>query len=365
MIARYPRPQKRHRSAAAEADIAPVMTVVSGIRSIRSEFQIPPSRTLSVVVKPAPAAEPVLRAEAAAIGALARADVRIDPAADRAADAVLKVVEGSEIHVSLAGVVDVRGRASAAGQGAAEGRGRARAHRGEARARGLPSAGPGRGRGARGGPAHRAPGAPGHLARGAGAARCARRPLSPRPTPLSRDRSPPACRAAASPGRSARMAPSARPRPSRARGRTREHRRAPSSWPTTRRRGGGVAGASWTAPAGTGPPRLHRPASPAPGGPLAGDPDGGGLCGRRGRRDRGPGFRAAQVAERRPGRGSEGRQASWRKASPAPRASLAGGARNRRERLAGRGRLARRSSPAGPGPSPGCRRPSHASTSSP
>ena len=107
MIARYPRPQKRHRSAAAEADIAPVMTVVSGIRSIRSEFQIPPSRTLSVVVKPGPAAETVLRAEAAAIGALARAEVRIDPAADRTTDAVLKVVEGSEIHVSLAGVVDV------------------------------------------------------------------------------------------------------------------------------------------------------------------------------------------------------------------------------------------------------------------
>ena len=107
MIARYPRPQKRHRSPAAEADIAPVMTVVSGIRNIRSEFQIPPSRTLSVVVKPVPAVEPVLRAEAGAIGALARADVRIDPAADRTADAVLKVVEGSEIHVSLAGVVDV------------------------------------------------------------------------------------------------------------------------------------------------------------------------------------------------------------------------------------------------------------------
>jgi valyl-tRNA synthetase len=107
MIARYPRTQKRHRSPAAEADIAPVMTVVSGIRSIRSEFQIPPSRTLSVVVKPGPAVEPVLNAEAGAIGALARADVRIDPIAERATDAVLKVVEGSEIHVSLAGVVDV------------------------------------------------------------------------------------------------------------------------------------------------------------------------------------------------------------------------------------------------------------------
>jgi valyl-tRNA synthetase len=39
--------------------------------------------------------------------------VRVDPGAERAADAVLKVVEGSEVHVSLTGVVDVeaeRGR---------------------------------------------------------------------------------------------------------------------------------------------------------------------------------------------------------------------------------------------------------------
>jgi valyl-tRNA synthetase len=107
LVARYPRPQKRQLDPAAEADIATVMTVVSGIRNIRSEFQIPPSRTLSVVLKPVPAVESVLRAETAAVGALAKADVRIDRAAERAGDAVLKVVEGCEIHVSLAGVVDV------------------------------------------------------------------------------------------------------------------------------------------------------------------------------------------------------------------------------------------------------------------
>jgi valyl-tRNA synthetase len=113
VIARYPRVQKRQRDVSAEADIAPVMAVISGIRSIRSEFRIPPSRTLSVVIKPTPTVEPVLRAESAAIGALGKAEVRVDPGAERAADAVLKVVEGSEVHVSLTGVVDVeaeRGR---------------------------------------------------------------------------------------------------------------------------------------------------------------------------------------------------------------------------------------------------------------
>jgi valyl-tRNA synthetase len=107
VVARYPRVQKRHRNAQAEAEIAPVMAVISGIRNLRSEFQIPPSRTLAAVVKPTPASEAALRAEAAAIGALAKADVRIDPGAARATDEVLKVVEGAEIHVSLAGVVDV------------------------------------------------------------------------------------------------------------------------------------------------------------------------------------------------------------------------------------------------------------------
>jgi valyl-tRNA synthetase len=113
MIARSPRMQKRHRNVAAEADIGPVMAVISGIRSVRSEFQIPPSRTLSATIKPSPGVESTLRDEVTAIGALARADVRIDPGAERAPDGVLKVVEGSEIHVSLAGVVDVeaeRGR---------------------------------------------------------------------------------------------------------------------------------------------------------------------------------------------------------------------------------------------------------------
>jgi valyl-tRNA synthetase len=107
MIARYPRVQKRHRNAQAEAEIAAVMAVISGIRNLRSEFQIPPSRTLAAVVRPNPGAEAALRAETAAIGALAKAEVRIDPGALRATDEVLKVVEGAEIHVSLAGVIDV------------------------------------------------------------------------------------------------------------------------------------------------------------------------------------------------------------------------------------------------------------------
>src|SRR5262249_2535658 len=89
-------------------EIAPVMAVISGIRNIRSEFQIPPSRTLTVLLKPTSAVEALLQRESAAIGALAKADPRIAPDADRAADAGLKVVEGAEIHVALAGVIDVR-----------------------------------------------------------------------------------------------------------------------------------------------------------------------------------------------------------------------------------------------------------------
>src|SRR5262249_37383796 len=67
MIARYPRVQKRHRNAQAEAEISPVMAVISGIRNLRSEFQIPPSRTLAAVVKPTHGTEAALRAESAAI----------------------------------------------------------------------------------------------------------------------------------------------------------------------------------------------------------------------------------------------------------------------------------------------------------
>ena len=135
-------------------------------------------------MKPSPAAaERVLRAEAAAIGALARADVRIDPAAERAADAVLKVVEGSEIHVSLAGVVDVEAERARLGKELRKveedlARTEAKLGREDFRQR-APAEVVAREEARRA--EHR--GAPGDAARGAGAARCPRRPLSPRSIP--------------------------------------------------------------------------------------------------------------------------------------------------------------------------------------
>jgi valyl-tRNA synthetase len=107
MVARYPRARRR-LDPAAETGVAPVMAVVTAVRNLRSEMRLPPARVLPVTVRPASeAAAGALRAEAATIAALARAEVRIDPAAARPPRAALKVLEGCEVYVPLEGLVDV------------------------------------------------------------------------------------------------------------------------------------------------------------------------------------------------------------------------------------------------------------------
>jgi valyl-tRNA synthetase len=115
MIARYPRASRRPIDAAALAEVVPVMGVVAAVRTLRSEMQIPPARTLTVVVRPPRegASAATLREHVAAIGALARAEVTVDPEAARPPDAAIKVTESGEVYVSLAGVLDLveeRGR---------------------------------------------------------------------------------------------------------------------------------------------------------------------------------------------------------------------------------------------------------------
>ena len=121
MVASYPRAGRRPVDGAATAEIRPAMAVITAVRNLRSEMQISPARSLEVIVKPpAPnrlgegtseragvALDSALRQSADAIGALARASVRIDPDAERPDQAAVLIVEGCEIYVPLRGVLDV------------------------------------------------------------------------------------------------------------------------------------------------------------------------------------------------------------------------------------------------------------------
>jgi valyl-tRNA synthetase len=108
MVARYPRPRRRELDAPAEADMGTLMGVVAAVRNVRSEMRIPPAHLLSVIVRPPdPARTALLTGAALAVGALARAEIRVDPEAGRPPQSALGVVEGCEIYIPLGGVVDL------------------------------------------------------------------------------------------------------------------------------------------------------------------------------------------------------------------------------------------------------------------
>ena len=116
MISRFPRVRRRDLDPAAEAAMAPIMGVISALRNLRSELQIPPSRTLTAIVRPpAGTVAASLQETAASIAALARAEIQVDPEATRPPRSLLAIAEGCEVYVPVEGVVDIeaeRGRLS-------------------------------------------------------------------------------------------------------------------------------------------------------------------------------------------------------------------------------------------------------------
>jgi valyl-tRNA synthetase len=92
----------------AEREMALLMQAVTAVRNIRGEMRLSPAQSLTVIVKAAPADEPLLREHAGLIQALARARVTVDPDASRPATAsALGVAGQSELYVDLAGLVDL------------------------------------------------------------------------------------------------------------------------------------------------------------------------------------------------------------------------------------------------------------------
>jgi valyl-tRNA synthetase len=87
--------------------MAPVIAVVSAIRTVRSESRISPAAELEVTVRPSPATAKTLEAAAPLIGGLARARVRIAPGAERPPLSAHVVESGVDVFVHLQGVVDV------------------------------------------------------------------------------------------------------------------------------------------------------------------------------------------------------------------------------------------------------------------
>jgi len=107
MIAPYPKAVRRRVDAAAERDMAVLMGAVAAIRTIRGEMRVPPGVTLAVTAKTAGTHGALLREHAALVQALARATLTVDPRAARPRASALGVVGGTELYVTLEGVVDL------------------------------------------------------------------------------------------------------------------------------------------------------------------------------------------------------------------------------------------------------------------
>ena len=107
MIAPYPTAARRQLDAAAERDMSVVMGAVTAIRNIRGEMRVPPGVTLATTAKPTAPHAPLLREHAPLVQALARATLTVEPRASRPRSSALGIVGGTEIYVSLEGVVDL------------------------------------------------------------------------------------------------------------------------------------------------------------------------------------------------------------------------------------------------------------------
>ena len=107
MIAPFPKASRKGRDPEAERLMAPVLDVVSAIRTIRSESRISPALELAVSVKPAsPAVTAALADGAAVIGSLARAAITVSADGARPANSAMAATPSGDVFVRLEGVVD-------------------------------------------------------------------------------------------------------------------------------------------------------------------------------------------------------------------------------------------------------------------
>jgi valyl-tRNA synthetase len=83
-----------------------VMALVTAVRNIRGEMRIAPGVTLTATLRPSRNGGALFAANGALIDTLARARLTVDPQALRPRNSAMAVIDGSELYVDLAGIVD-------------------------------------------------------------------------------------------------------------------------------------------------------------------------------------------------------------------------------------------------------------------
>ncbi|KAB0664684.1 valine--tRNA ligase [Oryzomonas japonica] len=109
MLAPYPEPAPERSHPEAAANMERVMAVISGIRNIRGEMEVPPSREISVILSCGTEESlRLMKHNEGAIVSLARvADLAMGQGIEKPEDASIQVAGDVQIFVPLKGLVDV------------------------------------------------------------------------------------------------------------------------------------------------------------------------------------------------------------------------------------------------------------------
>jgi valyl-tRNA synthetase len=109
MLAAYPTPCDCRSFPEAAADMERVMAVIGGIRNIRGEMEVPPSREIAVILScGGEGSLRLMKQNEGAIMGLARvADLAMGIGVEKPADASIQVAGDVQIYVPLKGLVDV------------------------------------------------------------------------------------------------------------------------------------------------------------------------------------------------------------------------------------------------------------------
>ena len=107
-LAAYPRPNESRTDTEAASTIKLLQEVITAIRTVRSEWAVPPARRVRALIEAAPVAdEASLRAHAEQVGRLAGLEaLQFVESVPKEPDVVCRVVRDFRIHVPLAGIVD-------------------------------------------------------------------------------------------------------------------------------------------------------------------------------------------------------------------------------------------------------------------
>ncbi len=109
MLAPYPAPREDHSFPEAAAAMEKVMAVISAIRNIRGEMEVPPSKEIAVILSCGSAESlALMRHNEGAIVSLARvADLALGRDVEKPEDASIQVAGDVQIYVPLRGIVNV------------------------------------------------------------------------------------------------------------------------------------------------------------------------------------------------------------------------------------------------------------------